>query len=62
MNSEDLLVKLSELSAWWDAVKWTNGMDLKTAWNKCERADWLLWFICKTEIGTKRKRIHVICD
>jgi hypothetical protein len=62
MNNEKLLSKLKELNACIEAVKFCKGKDLKTAWNKCERADWLLWFICKLEIGTKKERIHVICD
>ena len=62
MNNKDLLKKLSDLRACREAVKWTNGMNLKTAWNKCKRADWLIWFICKMEIGTKQERIHAVCD
>jgi hypothetical protein len=62
MNNKALLKKLLELDACSDAREWTDGMDLKTAWKKCKRADWMLWFICKMEIGTKQERIHIICD
>ena len=62
MNNKSLVLKLKELNACSDAMDWLNGMDLQTAWDKCERADWMLWFICRMEIGTKKERIHVICD
>src|SRR3990167_4379362 len=62
MNNKNLLKKLLDLRACEAAVKWTNGKDLETAWKKCERADWLIWFIFRMEIGTKRERIHIVCD
>ena len=62
MKNEDLLNQLKQFSACEEAVTWTNGMDLKTAWNKCERADWMLWYIFMAKIGTERDRIHIICD
>ncbi len=62
MNNKILLKKLKSLDACSEAVKWTDGYDLKTAWKKCKRADWMLWFIYKMEIGTKKERIHITCD
>ena len=62
MKNKDLLKQLLDIKACQDAVEFVNGMDLKKAWKKCERADWLLWYICKTGMGTQQKRIHIICD
>ena len=62
MDNKALISKLKKLGACSVAVDWTNGADLETAWEKCERADWMLWFICKMEMGTQRDRIHIICD
>lgn len=62
MNNQDLLAKLKELDACQEAIDFCQGKDFKTAWTKCVRADWILWFICRMEIGTRRDRTHVICD
>ena len=62
MDNKTLLSKLLELNACSEAVTWVNDKNLQTAWNACVRADWMLWFICKAEIGTRAKRIHAICD
>ena len=62
MNNKDFLEKLKELLACNDAVAWVGTKDFKTAWNKCVRANWMLWLICKMEIGTREERIHIICD
>ena len=62
MNNKEFMLRLKELSACSDAVKWVGDKDFKTSWNNCERADWMLWLICKMEIGTRQERIHIICD
>ena len=62
MTNIDFRKKLSELSACQDAIDWVDNRDFKTAWDDCERADWMLWLMCKMEIATKRERIHIICD
>ena len=62
MNNKDLITKLKEINACSEAVEFCKDKDLKKAWKKCVRADWLLWFVCAMEIGTIRERIHVICD
>jgi hypothetical protein len=64
MNNKDFVNKLIELKACPEAIelvkekKWT----LKQAWAKTERADWMLWLMCKMEFATQRERIHIICD
>jgi len=62
MNNKDFVEKLKELSACSEAVEFVGDMDFKTSWEKCVQADWMLWLICKMEIGTREERIHIICD
>ncbi len=62
MNNKDFIAKLQELDACGDAVKWVGDRDLKTAWEQCERVDWMLWLAYKLELGTRAERIHVTCD
>ena len=62
MDNKQLLERLKKEKACTEAIEWANGMDLKTAWNTCERADWMLWYMCRTDMATERERIHVICD
>jgi len=54
--------KLRKLEACEDAIEWVGDKSFKEAWNTCERADWMLWYIAKAELGTKRERIHIVCD
>ncbi|NQT23383.1 MAG: hypothetical protein HQ579_08130, partial [Candidatus Omnitrophica bacterium] len=61
MNATKYLKKINACQEAIDFVR-DNNYTLKQAWNKCKRADWLLWFMCKTEMATKRERIHIICD
>jgi len=46
MNNAQLLEKLNEIDACNEAKKWIKktGYDFKTAWEKCERGDWLLFW------------------
>jgi hypothetical protein len=37
--------KLTNLGACDSAVKWAGDMDFATAWQTCERGDWMLWLI-----------------
>ena len=45
MTNAELISKLESSDACNEAVEWVaeTGYDLKNAWWKCERADWLLW-------------------
>ena len=61
MEAIKLLTKHNACSEAIDFVR-DNKYTLKQAWVKCERADWLLWFMCATEMATRKKRIHIICD
>ena len=57
MNSQQLKVLLNRLRACKEAVEWTDGKDLKTAWETCEHADWMLW-LCARMIGKEGWPIH----
>ena len=64
MNNKDLVAKLIEVRACSEAIDFveSNNYTLRQAWDKCERADWLLWFMVKMNLATQRERIHIICD
>ena len=39
---------IRELEACPEAIKWLRGQpDVTTAWNNCERGDWMLWLVGK---------------
>ena len=46
----DELVKMFACS---EAVKWVGRKSLATAWAKCERADWLLWYAYKRGVDPR---------
>jgi len=62
MTNKAFLAKLLELNACSEAVEWVGKKSFRTAWNECVRADWMLWLVCKMEIGTRAERIHAVCD
>ena len=64
MSHKDFVKDLKVIGACSDAVEFVvkNKYSLKEVWNKCERADWMLWFACKKEMFTRAERIHAICD
>ena len=48
--SEHWSEDLANLRACGDALAWCSTQpDLKTAWDKCERADWMLWLVGKLD-------------
>jgi len=48
--------KLTELNACPDAVIWaTSQPDEQTAWDNCERGDWMLWLLGKLSKGPRSK-------
>ena len=40
--------ELIKMNACAEAVKWVGRKSLKTAWAKCRRADWMLWYAART--------------
>jgi len=56
---------LSEISACSEAVAWvksTKCRSLESAWKKCERGDWMLWYAAKKAgpVGDKRRKRLVL--
>ena len=66
MNVPKFKQLLSELRACSDAIEWAEGKDLKTAWDTCERGDWLLWLAGrmadKPGWATHKAIVSVACD
>ena len=47
--------KLEKLNACSDARAWVlTQKDYKTAWQNCERGDWMLWLVKKLKIDDKK--------
>jgi hypothetical protein len=59
MNNFELLGKLNEINACKGAKEWIlqTGYDFKTAWEKCERGDWLLFWAEKDPNVSKRNLV-----
>ena len=55
MTNKQLIELLKSKGACMDARKWIGRKSAKTAWQKCERSDWLFW-ICGA-LGVDRKQI-----
>ncbi len=45
--------ELVSMSACSEAVKWVGNRSLATAWAKCERADWMLWYAHKRGVDAR---------
>ncbi len=58
MNHIDIL---RQFGACAEAIRWFNGRDSKSAWETCERGDWMLWIA--TRIGVNRNSLVLAaCD
>ena len=56
-----LKAQLIEMGACKEAVEWVGRKQLKTAWEKCGRADWMLWLAGR--VGVDRKPLVLAaCD
>ena len=42
---------LEDMGACRESIKWVGNMDLETAWEKCEQAQWVAWFCSKRLSG-----------
>ena len=52
MLAKDLIAKYGPCS---EAIEWMNGHDPKSAWENCQRSDWLLWIASR--VGLDRKKL-----
>ena len=66
MNNKTFLKLLRKIDACADVpghgIDFVNGMDFAAAYEECKRADDALWFMERMKLGTKRERIHLVCD
>lgn len=46
--------ELKELNACVEAIEWVGEKSFKTAWQTCDRGDWMLWYVFE-----KRKDFHL---
>ena len=44
---------LNKLNACQDAKLWAEGKTLSQAWQECQRADWMLWLLGRSQINKK---------
>lgn len=44
---------LNELNACQDAKQWAAGKTLSQAWQECQRSDWMLWLLGRSQIDKK---------
>jgi hypothetical protein len=51
MKFKTMLIKMRACN---DAIDWVGNKSIKQAWEECERADWMLWYLSKT---IDRKRV-----
>jgi hypothetical protein len=61
LSNKLLLSRLEKLGACSDAVTWIGNRDLKTAWEECPRADWLLWLAGKSKKLTRQQLVIAAC-
>ena len=47
MNATEFSQKLTILNACKEAIEWSAGKDLATAWATCENGNWMLWLAAK---------------
>jgi len=63
VNNKELLDLLDKLNACSSAIEWIKKekLNLKQAWWRCEKADWLIWFAAKTDMVSHQKIVLVAC-
>jgi len=57
---ENLFEYLKSINACSDAIKWAEGKDLKTAWETCQRGDWMIWLLINTDNETTDRELRLI--
>lgn len=60
MNAQQLQDKLIQLKACEPAIEWANGKDLETAWNTCERGDWMIWLLTESKNEVTDQELRLI--
>lgn len=62
MKDQFSISNLQEMNPCSEAMEWVKTQpDLKTAWENCERADWMLWFARQKGLVKKVKSVKLAC-
>ena len=63
MDNRSLLALLKGIKACPEAIVWIEKekLTLEQAWNKCDRADWLIWFADRTKMATHQEVVLTAC-
>ena len=61
LTATDFQSYLSDLGASSEAMNWAGDRTAQQAWDDCERADWLMWWLAKAA-GTEHKQlVRIAC-
>jgi hypothetical protein len=52
---------LEDIGACADARIWAKGKTAQEAWDQCERADWLLWWVAQEKPDSKQDLVRAAC-
>jgi hypothetical protein len=53
MSNAEFLNWLRCQSTYTPLLEWLSDRDLVTAWSECERADWMIWLLIRTDCGLR---------
>lgn len=51
--------KLKKMGACPTAVEWVGDKNIEQAWNECERADWMLWYLSNSKKVNRKKLVKL---
>ena len=60
MTAQQLQDKLIQLNACEPAIEWAKDKDLNTAWNTCERGDWMIWLLTESKNEVTDQELRLI--
>ncbi len=60
MTAQQLQDKLIQLNACEPAIEWAKDKDLNTAWNTCERGDWMIWLLTESPNEVTDQELRLI--
>ena len=60
MTNTELQLKLTELDACADAIKFCEGKTLQQAWDECTKSEWMFWLMVNTKTNATDKQLRLI--
>ena len=60
-NDMTFAEELRDLNACREAVVWASDLDLATAWNECQRSDWMHWLLERVQVAQNTSTL-IACD